>query len=155
MNKNKFSRAKAKQLKMPFGTASGRLRKMVLFDILKRHNENVCFRCNQIINNYKELSIEHKKPWFNKSPALFWDLNNITFSHLSCNCRFANLGRKFPKEHGEKVRKALTGYKHTKVAKQNMSNAHTSKKLSEKTKQKIRKAIKMQIAINGPMRNRV
>src|SRR5215469_18045014 len=26
-------------------------------------------------------------PWIDVSPALFWDLRNITFSHVTCNSR--------------------------------------------------------------------
>jgi hypothetical protein len=74
------------QLGMPRGTAANRLRKMVLFDVLKRHNENICVRCKKSIEAVEELSIEHVKPWEGADTALFWDLQNIAFSHLSCNC---------------------------------------------------------------------
>src|SRR5579864_1616417 len=74
------------QLGMPRGTAANRLRKLVLFDLLIRHKENVCYRCKQQIQKAEELSIEHKRPWENVDVKLFWDLTNIAFSHLSCNC---------------------------------------------------------------------
>ena len=77
------------QLGMPRGTAANRLRKIVLFDLLKRHEENVCYRCKKRIENVEELSIEHIKPWEGVDTALFWDLSNIAFSHLSCNCSAA------------------------------------------------------------------
>lgn len=70
---------------MPFGTASGRLRKMILFELLKRHDENVCYRCALKIEKLEDLSIEHKQPWEGRSVELFWDLSNIAFSHLRCN----------------------------------------------------------------------
>lgn len=73
------------QLGMPPGTAAGRLRKMVLFHLLCRLEENTCFKCSQSIENVDDLSIEHKLPWENRDPKLFWDLNNIAFSHLRCN----------------------------------------------------------------------
>jgi HNH endonuclease len=76
---------KAETLGMPFGTANGKLRKMILFDLLKRHNENVCVRCHEPILLIEDLSIEHIKPWEGISAELFWDLNNIAFSHLKCN----------------------------------------------------------------------
>lgn len=72
---------------MPFGTACGRLRKLVLFSLLQRHGENICFKCERRIESADELSLEHKKPWQNTDPRLFWDLNNIAFSHLRCNRR--------------------------------------------------------------------
>jgi hypothetical protein len=84
------------QLGMPRGTAAGRLRKLVLFDVLRRHNENICYRCGQSILFSGELSIEHKMPWEHVDANLFWDINNIAFSHLSCNiksCRKPQKGR--------------------------------------------------------------
>jgi len=79
LNKDKF-------LGMPYGTAQNKLRKMVLFELLKRHNENVCYRCGKKIEVVNELSVEHKKAWLNISTDLYWDLNNVAFSHLHCNC---------------------------------------------------------------------
>ena len=72
-------------LGMSHGTASNRLRKNILFNLLCKLNENVCFKCTQKINNVDELSIEHKLPWEGISAELFWDLNNIAFSHVRCN----------------------------------------------------------------------
>ena len=73
-------------LGMSHGTAHNRLRKLVLFDVLKRHKENICFRCGKEIEQIDELSIEHKVPWERRdNPELFWDLNNVTFSHMACN----------------------------------------------------------------------
>ncbi len=79
------NKAKAEQLGMPFGTASNRLRKMALFSVLERHGENVCYQCDRMIDAAGQLSIEHKKPWLHVTPELFWDLDNIAWSHLSCN----------------------------------------------------------------------
>ncbi len=77
---------KADFLGMPFGTAMNRLRKLILFDLLKQNNKNICYRCGKEIAIADELSIEHKKPWLNVNTELFWDLSNIAFSHLNCNC---------------------------------------------------------------------
>lgn len=76
---------KEKFLGMSCGKAFGRLRKMVLFDLLRRHSENFCFRCGGEIVSFEDLSIEHKKSWLYVSVDLFWDLENIAFSHLRCN----------------------------------------------------------------------
>jgi hypothetical protein len=73
------------QLGMPFGTASGRLRKIVLFDLLSRHAENICYQCHLPIETVDELSLEHKIPWLGNDTSLFWDLGNIGFSHFTCN----------------------------------------------------------------------
>jgi hypothetical protein len=81
---------KETQLGMAFGTACNRLRKLVLFHLLQKHEENICFRCNLPIRDAQDLSIEHKLAWMNVDPDLFWDMDNISFSHLKCNREAAN-----------------------------------------------------------------
>lgn len=78
---------KQDQLGMPIGTATNRLKKSVLFSLLKKLDENICFQCNQVIDLEDDLSIEHKIPWLDsQNPVeMFFDLDNIAFSHLSCN----------------------------------------------------------------------
>jgi hypothetical protein len=73
------------QLGMSHGAATGRLRKMILFKFAQRLKEDTCFKCAKTIETVEELSIEHKEPWENRSAELFWDLNNVAFSHLKCN----------------------------------------------------------------------
>jgi hypothetical protein len=58
---------------------------MVLLHLLKKHGENVCFKCLEKIEEVGELSIEHKEPWEGVSVELFWSLDNVAFSHLRCN----------------------------------------------------------------------
>jgi hypothetical protein len=72
-------------LGMPHGTAANRLRKSVLFHLLQKHGENICFKCSEPIENADELSIEHKQPWEGISLELYWSMDNIAFSHLRCN----------------------------------------------------------------------
>lgn len=78
---------KTDQLGMPIGTASGRLRKTIIFQLLKEVNKNFCFQCGAEIETEKDLSIEHKIPWLDseKPKEMFFDLENIGFSHLTCN----------------------------------------------------------------------
>lgn len=78
---------KTEQLGMPIGTASNKLRKMVLFSLLKELGRDQCYRCGQPINSIEELSIEHKIAWLDSEhpKELFFSLNNIAFSHLKCN----------------------------------------------------------------------
>lgn len=82
---------KNSQLGMPLGTASARLRKKVLFHLLKETGKNICFQCGKPIDNENELSIEHKIPYLDSDnpQKLFFDIENIAFSHLSCNVRAA------------------------------------------------------------------
>lgn len=76
---------KAEQLGMPLGTACARLRKRVLFKLVQEVGLDTCFKCDRLIETERDLSIEHKLPWFNRDVELFWDLDNIAFSHLRCN----------------------------------------------------------------------
>jgi hypothetical protein len=76
---------KSKQLGMPYGTACNRLRKSIMFDFMRRLGLDKCFRCGHAIVSTNDMSIEHKESWLDVSVDLFWDLDNIAFSHLSCN----------------------------------------------------------------------
>lgn len=88
------------QLGMSFSTATHRLRKMVLFDLLKSSGKDKCFHCLTPIDKIEELSMEHKQPWMNKSVDLFWDVKNIAFSHLKCNVDAAKPNSSNPAKHG-------------------------------------------------------
>ena len=76
---------KARQLGMPWGTAMGRLRKSIMFKYVQLAGHDVCYRCGGSINAIDDLSIEHKEYWLHVDADLFWDLDNIAFSHLNCN----------------------------------------------------------------------
>lgn len=76
---------KTKQLGMPHGTATNRLRKMILFDLAKRCELDICYRCGQLIEVIEDFTIDHKEPWLHNNVDLFWDLDNIAFSHKGCN----------------------------------------------------------------------
>lgn len=79
---------KSEQLGMPYGTACNRLRKTILFKLVQQLDLDVCFQCGNKIESVDELSIEHKSPWMynENSVEMFFDLDNIAFSHLKCNC---------------------------------------------------------------------
>lgn len=95
---------KAAALGMPIGTAANRLRKMVLFSLLVRLRENFCYRCGSEILSVADLSIEHKEAWLRAENPVdaFFDLDNIAFSHLSCNSAAASQPNKVYKT--EKLR---------------------------------------------------
>ena len=86
-NYRKSNLRRNKFLGMSYGTASNRLKKSIMLMLLRKLDENWCYRCGGEIKTERELSIDHKKSWFNVSIELFWNLNNIAFSHLSCNSR--------------------------------------------------------------------
>ena len=70
-----------------FNTARRRLHKMLLFKLAQSLQVNTCFRCEQEIESEDELSVDHKSAWRSSEDpkAAFFDLENIAFSHLSCN----------------------------------------------------------------------
>lgn len=81
------NKKKSEQLGMAHGTAANRLRKMVMFYLLVQGELNKCHQCGEWIRTAEELSIEHKIPWLDSEDpiGLYFDINNIAFSHLSCN----------------------------------------------------------------------
>lgn len=83
-DKNKHQR-RAEQLGMSYGNASSKLRKQLLFRYVVDAGDNLCFGCGQEITNIDDLSVEHIQPWENRNVDLFWDLDNIAFSHIKCN----------------------------------------------------------------------
>lgn len=90
-----YNKNKSDFLGMSYGKANHLLRKSILFHYIVKCGEDFCFRCNDKIVNIEELSIEHKKDWLNVSELLFWDLDNITFSHLKCNINAQKRQNKF------------------------------------------------------------
>lgn len=91
------ARKRDKQLGMSFGTARARLVKGILFNLLQRHGENICYRCEGTIETPGDLTIDHKRPWLGISSDLFWDMGNIAFAHPTCNAR---VGRRKTSNHG-------------------------------------------------------
>lgn len=81
------NRKKTIQLRMSNGRAQHILRKMIMFQMIQKLGKDICFQCGKKIENIDELSIEHKIPWLDsENPIeLFFDLDNIAFSHLKCN----------------------------------------------------------------------
>ena len=45
---------KDEQLGMPLGTASAKLRKSILFSLLRESHKNVCYQCGRIIDEEDE-----------------------------------------------------------------------------------------------------
>lgn len=82
------NKKKNKQLGMNHSTASHRLVKDILFNFIVKSNENICYRCGEKMSR-EDFSIEHINHWLDSSDPIgnFFDLNNISFSHLSCNIK--------------------------------------------------------------------
>lgn len=81
------NKRKSEFLGLSYSTASNRLKKQIMLMLLQRLNADVCFKCGEVIETPKELSVEHMEPWLERENGVekFWDLDNIAFSHLSCN----------------------------------------------------------------------
>lgn len=109
---------KAKVLGMPFGTASAKLRKALLFDLSKRLGLHQCFRCGKPIETIAEFSIEHKQSWLNADnpQEAFFDVENIAFSHISCN---VGHGTRMPRRdqciRGHPLSRRITGQGYCRV----------------------------------------
>jgi hypothetical protein len=92
---------KTQTLGLPLGTASNRLRKSILFKLIKKCGEDLCYRCNKQIESVEQLSIDHKEDWLysDKPIQLFYDLENIAFSHLKCNVELSGARKKKGVKH--------------------------------------------------------
>lgn len=77
---------KKAQLGIDPGTASSRLNRMIMFSMICRLGINACHQCGEPMT-VENFSVEHIVPWFDSGDPykLFFDLSNISFSHLSCN----------------------------------------------------------------------
>ena len=75
------------QLDMNFSTAVRQLNRLIILHLLKQSKLNYCFRCKEEIVSVAELSIDHKIDWLDNDPLLFWDMQNIAYSHLTCNAQ--------------------------------------------------------------------
>lgn len=66
-----------------------------MFNLVQKLELDTCYQCKEKIETVDEFSIEHKTPWLDSSEPkeLFYSLENIGFSHLSCNVRAARQTR--------------------------------------------------------------
>jgi len=85
---------KSVQLGMNPSTASGRLVKDLLFSFIEKSG-CACYRCGEPLTR-DTFSIEHKEPWLDSdNPSEnYFDLGNISYSHLSCNISAARVTNK-------------------------------------------------------------
>ena len=81
-----MSDKKKMQLGMNPSTASHRLVKDVLWKLIQQPNQDHCCKCGELMSR-EAFSIEHVIPWLDsENPVdLYFNLDNIAFSHLSCN----------------------------------------------------------------------
>ena len=78
---------KTEQLGMNPSTAAHGLKKSILFNFAKMLGYAWCYQCATEIKDIDKFTIEHKNPWLDSENPVdnFFDLDNIAFSHASCN----------------------------------------------------------------------
>ncbi|WP_414674526.1 HNH endonuclease [Luteibacter sp.] len=88
---------------MNVSTAANRLRSDLLFAFIKSAG-HLCYRCGGELTR-ESFSVEHIRPWIDSGNAvdLFFDLNNIAFSHQSCNYSAGGKGRAKQFTHEQRV----------------------------------------------------
>ena len=99
----------SKELGIDAGTAHNRLVKDLLWKFIVQCETTKCFRCGLEMCR-ETYSVEHKIPWRGTDNArgLFFDLDNVTFSHLKCNMAAARKPTKLTEiPHG-----TISGYNH-------------------------------------------
>lgn len=81
-----MSDKKKMQLGMNPSTASNRLVKDVLWKLIQQTGQSTCCKCGELMSR-ETFSIEHVTPWLDSSDpvGLYFDLDNVSFSHLRCN----------------------------------------------------------------------
>lgn len=84
-------------LGMSIGKATRMLERSIILKLAQKCGMDNCFSCKEKILTIEDLSIEHKKPWYKKSVELFFDLDNIAFSHRKCNRPYERMGKKIVK----------------------------------------------------------
>ena len=96
------------QLGMNPSTASGRLVKDILYRFIVDTGNNNCYKCGMMMCR-DTFSIEHKTPWLDSDDplGLYFDLENISFSHGVCNTKAGRKPSKYATEKDRKAAKSL------------------------------------------------
>lgn len=111
--KKTISQIKSEQLGMSHSTASHKLRKMIMFKLVQQCGLDNCYRCGEKID-IDNFSIEHIESWLHSEnpKELFFDLDNISFSHTSCNYAHARQPKTKPRNapNGKSKLKGVSYY---------------------------------------------
>ena len=84
---SKSNEKKSRQLGEPHGTACNKMKKQLMFRLMQKCGMDICHQCDEKIDDIDKMSIEHKERWLdsNDPVRLFYDADNICFSHTHCN----------------------------------------------------------------------
>lgn len=110
--RRKHSSAQSKRrqnlLKMGIGKANHHLKKSIMFYLAGKLSLLTCHRCKQPIAHVQQFSIDHKESWQKSANPIqsFFSLENIAFSHTSCNTAAAIRYRKYKTPEEAKAAKA-------------------------------------------------
>lgn len=80
---------------MNCSTAQNRLVKDLLYYYAVESQQVSCYHCKKPMTR-ENFSIEHIDPWLDSDDPIgnFFDLQNISFSHLSCNIKASRIPHK-------------------------------------------------------------
>jgi len=81
----KYLLKRTEQLGMNYSTAVAQLRKLILFKLAKQCQLDICVRCKEPILSVDDFTIDHIEAWLDTNTELFWNLENVGFSHTYCN----------------------------------------------------------------------
>lgn len=113
-------------------TASGRLLKDLLFSFATQLGYTKCYHCNKKLTR-ETFSIEHKTPWLDSEDpiGLFFNLDNISFSHHTCNTKARRITNKkyFSKEERRLANNRLSIEKWYKLDKETQKTVRREKYL--------------------------
>lgn len=96
---------KKEKLGMNYSTARNRLIKDLLFKAMVELKKNTCHRCLKEMTR-EDFTLDHKEAWLNSNNPieLFFDTNNVAFSHSSCNTSArVDTGKKYFTEEEKKA----------------------------------------------------
>ncbi|QNO00799.1 hypothetical protein phiPsa397_053 [Pseudomonas phage phiPsa397] len=87
---------KKEQLGMNPSTAANRLVKDLLWNFIKTTGKSACCKCGEPMSR-ETFSIEHVTPWLDSDDpvGLYFDTENIGYSHLRCNVEDRRIPRKY------------------------------------------------------------
>jgi 5-methylcytosine-specific restriction endonuclease McrA len=79
-------RKRSSELGMSFSTAYYRMQRNFLWYLAYKAGMSKCYVCKEP-TSAAEFTIEHIKPWQNRSTENFWNMENLALSHANCNRR--------------------------------------------------------------------
>jgi len=132
---------KSEQLGMNYSTAQNRLRKKILFMMIQKLKLDECFQCKTLIVESQDLSIEHKIPWLDGDTRLFWDLDNIAFSHISCNASASRYSTRKKYTHKIEDRENEKGHYPSRTWYDRGCRCHSCKEIKRLSKRKHEKDV--------------